>query len=224
MERVSEREEPESKVTTVKLPLKHENFINGICFDCTGEFLASISDDHSCRVWNVSECYEQLLLEFDSPPVAFKWHQTDYRKFFVFISSGTVVLHNLELQMPVMSLDTMKYSVLGGDWSTRNESLIGAVAWKQYCLIWNVSESSLPMEPIRFMPEGKVKHFAWSRVDEKTFAVSTFNQNKLIICSTADASQRTVIKFEKRIEWIKWLMTENTCIVLSGSHLFAVYV
>ena len=72
-----------------------------------------------------------------------------YRKFFVFISSGTIVLHNLELRIAVMSLDTTSCPVLHGDWSTTNESLVGAVVWKQYCLIWNMSESSLPSDPIR---------------------------------------------------------------------------
>ena len=76
---VLEEEEPDSKVTTLKLPFKHDNFINGICFDSTGKFLASVSDDHSCRVWNVNESVEQMLLEFDSAPVALKWHQTDHR-------------------------------------------------------------------------------------------------------------------------------------------------
>ena len=42
----------------------HQSYINSISFDHEGCVLASVSDDLTCRVWNVKEFDERQKLEF----------------------------------------------------------------------------------------------------------------------------------------------------------------
>jgi WD40 repeat protein len=42
----------------------HQSYINSISFDHEGCVLASVSDDLTCRVWNIKEGDERRKLEF----------------------------------------------------------------------------------------------------------------------------------------------------------------
>jgi nuclear pore complex protein Nup37 len=33
----------------------HTNYVNCVTYDPEGQFLASVSDDHKCKLWNIKE-------------------------------------------------------------------------------------------------------------------------------------------------------------------------
>ena len=210
----------ESEFQLRKLPLVHRSFVREIAFDPTGSFLASVSCDQKCYIWNLNDDCEEMQLSLKSRPAGFKWHHTDHRKFMIFLSDGSIHLYNLEECSPIIYLSALKTDLIRGDWSTVDDSYVAATVLKNYCLIWSVTESALPVEPILSVPEAEVDWVSWSKCNKNVFAVTLAKQNTLCVFNVSDLTKKTTVKFDMRINWINWLPGRNTCAVLSASKLF----
>ena len=62
---------------------KHRSYINCVCFQPdSGEFVASASDDHTCRVWSL-QGQEVACLPLGAPGMSVCWHESDPGKVSV---------------------------------------------------------------------------------------------------------------------------------------------
>ena len=52
----------------------HSDYVNSVCFEPEqGDQLASVSDDHTCRVWQIDGT-EQVRLPLGAPGMSVCWH------------------------------------------------------------------------------------------------------------------------------------------------------
>lgn len=58
----------------------HTDYINDVTFDPDkGDYVASVSDDHTCRVWSI-EGVQKACFPLGAPGMAVKWHAEDSHK------------------------------------------------------------------------------------------------------------------------------------------------
>ena len=61
----------------------HTDYINALCYDPDkGEFLASVSDDLTCRIWDM-DGGQTACLPLGSPGMDVAWHHEDSMKVLI---------------------------------------------------------------------------------------------------------------------------------------------
>lgn len=71
----------------------HSNYVNDIAWVCEGELLASVSDDFTCKFWNVTTTFENVITFcLSSAGVSIKSHPEDPNKVLVAEKRGMVYL------------------------------------------------------------------------------------------------------------------------------------
>ncbi|KAH9380344.1 hypothetical protein HPB48_016096 [Haemaphysalis longicornis] len=158
------KEEDEVKVLT-----GHKGPVNAVAFEPqSGQALASVGDDNTCRIWGVDgEQQARLLLR--SPGTALAWHPEEVGKLLVAEKRGTLRFYNASTGQPLMSLETGQPGLLlSVDWSLCNSLLLGAVAGP-HCFLWESARSSRPLDQKPVHPSGAT-NFAFSHIQEEVCA------------------------------------------------------
>ncbi|KAM9824472.1 nucleoporin Nup37 [Neosynchiropus ocellatus] len=154
----------------VKLMEGHTSYINHLVFEPTeGKQIASVSDDHTCRVWDW-EANESITLQLRSPGISVCWHPEEVFKLMVAEKKGTIRFYDLVNQQAILSLDCGQSPLMSADWCLVNTIKVGAVAGNDW-LIWDTTRSSYPQEK-RPAHVDKARLFKWSRANEKLFATT----------------------------------------------------
>lgn len=118
--------------------LGHSNYVNALAWDPEGKYLASVSDDHSCIIWNNHEDYKSKhMFLLRSAGVSVKWHFEDTEKILVAERRGIVHMYNVVSQTTVLSVESVKSPLMCADWATSNRLYIGALAGDEI-LTWNL--------------------------------------------------------------------------------------
>lgn len=117
------------KTDTVQTLKGHTNYINAIAWDPECKYLASVSDDHSCIIWNNHDDFEtkSILFFLKSAGMAVKWHQDDSEKILVAEKKGVIHMYNVISQQIVLSIDTKKSPLMSADWSLSNRLYVAAL-------------------------------------------------------------------------------------------------
>ncbi|XP_018057115.1 PREDICTED: nucleoporin Nup37 isoform X2 [Atta colombica] len=127
----------------------HKDYMNAISYEPEGELLASVSDDHTCKLWAVKEnqkCVSTFYLT--SPGTSVCWHNEESGKLLVAeknglipdwgpnplkvasIAAGELLLW--DVSRPSRPLDERTLHVEGGltvKISHANENLISSIGW-----------------------------------------------------------------------------------------------
>ncbi|XP_035003843.1 nucleoporin Nup37 [Hippoglossus stenolepis] len=154
----------------VKVMEGHTSYINHLVFEPSeGKQIASVSDDHTCRVWDL-DGNESITLRLRSPGISVCWHPEEVFKLMVAEKKGTIRFYDLVTQQAILSLDCGQSPLMSADWCLTNTIKVGAVAGNDW-LIWDITRSSYPQEK-RPAHIDKARLFKWSRANENLFATT----------------------------------------------------
>ncbi|KAF6200100.1 hypothetical protein GE061_006401 [Apolygus lucorum] len=131
-----------SDAYTSKVLRGHSNYVNDISFNPKGNFLASGSDDLTCRIWLTENNYEVLCKFYlRSPVVAVKWHHEDPGKVLVGEKSGVITFFNVTTETAIMSLLAATNPLMAVDWAPSNSQFVSAISGNQL-VVWDVTNPS----------------------------------------------------------------------------------
>jgi nuclear pore complex protein Nup37 len=151
----------------------HTNYINSIaCAPLSQGFLiASVSDDHSCRIWDLETGQDVSSLLLKSPGVAVKWHNQVHDELMVAEKAGVIKIFDLRSGKVALSLNCPENLVQDADWNTINPEFIGAAVGGDKWYIWACSGLRPQFLKGPAHTPG-IRRFRWSMVDESWFATS----------------------------------------------------
>nr|XP_009678274.1 PREDICTED: nucleoporin Nup37 isoform X2 [Struthio camelus australis] len=150
----------------------HSDYINDLVFaPKEGQEVASVSDDHTCRVWDL-EGNEKAHFVLRSPGMSVCWHPEEAFKLMVAEKNGTIRFYDLITQQAILSLECEQTPLMSADWCLKNPLKIGAVAGSDW-LIWDIARSSYPQDK-RPVHVDRARLFRWSRVNENLFATTGY--------------------------------------------------
>ncbi|XP_025027163.1 nucleoporin Nup37 isoform X2 [Python bivittatus] len=132
----------------------HSDYINDLVFSPNGQEIASVSDDHTCRVWDL-EGNLRAYFVLRSPGMSVGWHPEDAFKLMVAEKNGTIRFYDLVTHQAILSLTTDQTPLMSASWCLKNTFKVGAVAGNDW-FIWDITRSR------------------WSRVNENLFATTGY--------------------------------------------------
>lgn len=146
----------------------HSDFINSLAFDPKeGQEIASVSDDHTCRIWNL-EGTQTAHFVLHSPGMSVCWHPEENFKLMVAEKNGTIRFYDLVTHQAILSLESEQIPLMSAHWCLKNTFKVGAVAGTDW-LIWDITRSSYPQET-RPVHTDRACVFRWSAISESLFA------------------------------------------------------
>lgn len=116
----------------------HKDYINFISYEPEGELLASVSDDHTCKLWAVKEdleCVSTLYLM--SPGMSICWHSEESGKLLVAEKNGLINMYNVRSQQAIISLDTGIVPLTSASWGPNPLKVVATAAGE--LIFWDVS-------------------------------------------------------------------------------------
>lgn len=124
----------------------HRGPVNAVAFEQqTGEALASVGDDNSCRIWGLDGA-QQARIALRSAGTAVVWHPEELGKLLVAEKCGTLRLYNAMSGQPLMSMEVGQPGILlAADWCPVNSQLLVA-AVGNHCYLWETARSSRPLD------------------------------------------------------------------------------
>ncbi|XP_069685180.1 nucleoporin Nup37 [Periplaneta americana] len=131
---------------TLQVLCGHTNYVNAITYEPEGEFLATVSDDHTCKIWAIkgdNSCIATFFLT--SPGMSVCCHREENGKLLVAEKNGLLHLYNTLSQQAILSFDSGNVPLMAADWSASNSLRVAAVAAGEL-LVWDVSKPSRPVE------------------------------------------------------------------------------
>ncbi|XP_032700161.1 nucleoporin Nup37 isoform X1 [Lontra canadensis] len=150
----------------------HSDFINGLVFDPKeGQEIASVSDDHTCRIWNL-EGMQTAHFVLHSPGMSVCWHPEETFKLMVAEKNGTIRFYDLLTQQAILSLESEQMPLMSAHWCLKNTFKVGAVAGNDW-LIWDITRSSYPQDK-RPVHMDQACLFRWSTINENLFATTGY--------------------------------------------------
>ncbi|XP_072915850.1 nucleoporin Nup37 [Hemitrygon akajei] len=156
------------KGSTWKVIEGHTDYINDLVFEpINGKQVASVSDDHTCRIWDLDGNQKTSFL-LHSPGMSLCWHPEEVFKLMVAEKNGTIRFYDLVTQQAILSLDCGQMPLMSADWCLGNTIKVGAVAGNDW-LIWDITRSSYPQEKRPSHLDG-AQRFRWSKTNENLFA------------------------------------------------------
>lgn len=119
----------ESEVICMKQIDAHTNLINSV--DFSEDFLASGSDDHTCKIYSVKENYsEHSTLFFSASVTCVKFNPEETNKLLISIKDGNLFIYCLKLKQSLYSFYTQS-PLMNFDWSIKNPKFVAAIAFDQ---------------------------------------------------------------------------------------------
>uniref|UniRef100_A0A673K524 Nucleoporin Nup37 n=2 Tax=Sinocyclocheilus TaxID=75365 RepID=A0A673K524_9TELE len=204
----------------VKVMEGHTSYINHLVFEpAEGKQIASVSDDHTCRVWNL-DGNETISFRLRSPGVSVCWHPEDICKLMVAEKKGTIRFYDLVTQHAILSLDSGQVPLMSADWCLTNTIKVGAVVANDW-VIWDITRSSYPLEK-RPAHVDKARHFRWSRANENLFATTGYpgKINSQLLVHHLGHPQPVMIGSASVGAGLSWHRTLPLCVIGGDRKLF----
>ncbi|XP_062124951.1 nucleoporin Nup37 [Drosophila sulfurigaster albostrigata] len=124
----------------------HTDYVNDIAWVCDGELLASVSDDYSCRFWNISSDLENIITYYlTSAGMSVKTHPEDPNKVLIAEKRGVVHLYNVRSKQTVVSVESPKFPLMSADWANSNRLFVTAIAGGDI-VSWDLSRPFMPVD------------------------------------------------------------------------------
>lgn len=107
----------------------HDGYINTIDFSV--DYLATGSDDHTCKIFSVKEDYQQhTVLNFSASVTAVKFNPEEPNKLIISVKNGNIFIYCLKLRCSLYSFQTPT-PLMNFDWSMKNPCLVAILAGDQ---------------------------------------------------------------------------------------------
>ncbi|KAK0095844.1 hypothetical protein PV326_007210 [Microctonus aethiopoides] len=133
----------------------HKDYVNDISYESEGVLIASVSDDHTCKLWAVKEdqkCVSTFYLT--SPGMSVCWHNEESGKLLVAEKNGLIHMYNIRSQQAIMSLDAGVVSLASADWGPNPLKVACLAAGDLY--LWDVSRPSRAIDNRTIHAEGGI--------------------------------------------------------------------
>ncbi|XP_038073500.1 nucleoporin Nup37-like [Patiria miniata] len=148
----------------------HVDYINALAFEPTeGQLIASVSDDHTCRVWGL-DGVQKACFSLKAAGMSACWNSQDPMKLMVAEKRGTIRFYDLLNQQPIMSLDAGHVMLKSADWCPSDPTRVGAAVEGEW-MVWDITRSSRAEDSQQAHTEG-TQQFRWSRISENLFATT----------------------------------------------------
>ncbi|MBN3303686.1 nucleoporin Nup37 [Amia ocellicauda] len=148
----------------------HSDYINHLIFEPReGQQIASVSDDHTCRIWDL-DGKQTVSFLLRSPGMSVCWHPEEALKLMVAEKNGMVRFYDLVTQQAILSLESGQTPLMSADWCFANTIKVGAVVGNDW-IIWDITCSSYPKEK-RAAHVDRARLFRWSKANENLFATT----------------------------------------------------
>lgn len=123
----------------------HKDYINSICYETEGEILASVSDDHTCKLWAVKEDEKSISTFYlTSPGMSVCFHSEKSGKLLVGEKNGLIHMYDVRSQQAIMSLDADIVPLMSIDWAPNPLKVAALAAGK--LILWDISKPCPPLE------------------------------------------------------------------------------
>lgn len=107
----------------------HNSYINSM--DFSDEYIASGSDDHTCKIFSVKDNYEQhSVLNFSASVTCVKFNPEELNKLLISVKNGNLFIYCLKLRQSLYSFYTHA-PLMYFDWSIKNPCIVAAIAYDQ---------------------------------------------------------------------------------------------
>lgn len=158
--------------TNVTIVGEHRDHVNAVSSCPTnGGQVVSVSDDHTCCIWSVSEPMQYVAcFPLTSPGMAVCWHTKDTGKIMVAEKKGVIRMYSTITLQAFMSLDCGHTPLVSADWSLTNELRVAALAATDW-FVFDTSRSSWPLESKQAHSEGG-RLVRWSRSHDHMLATT----------------------------------------------------
>ncbi|KAG9490538.1 hypothetical protein GDO78_006070 [Eleutherodactylus coqui] len=150
----------------------HTSYINDVVFSSSeGNEIASVSDDHTCRVWDLAGNRIAMFM-LRSPGMSVVWHPLEAYKLLVAEKTGMIRIYDLIKHQAILSLESLQMPLMSADWCLHNTFRVGAVAANDW-VIWEMPRSSYPQDnnPVH---ADRATRFKWSKCNENLFATTGY--------------------------------------------------
>ncbi|XP_072856126.2 nucleoporin Nup37 [Pogona vitticeps] len=208
---------------TYKVLEGHSDFVNDLVFSPKGgQEIASVSDDHTCRVWDL-EGNLRVYFVLHSPGMSVNWHPEDELKLMVAEKNGTIRFYDLRTHQAILSLTTDQTPLMSASWCLKNTFKVGAVAGNDW-FIWDITQSSYPAEK-RPVHADRARLFRWSKVNENLFATTGYpgKMNSQLLVHHLGHSQPILIGSVPVGSGLTWHRTLSLC-AMGGDHKILFWV
>ncbi|KAL0268134.1 UNVERIFIED_CONTAM: hypothetical protein PYX00_010195 [Menopon gallinae] len=134
----------------------HSDYINDCGYDLEGDYLASVSDDLTCKLWSVNQEFHLLnTFQLTSPGMCLSWRHEDPGKLLVGEKKGIIRLYNVLTLQSLNCVICCSVPLTGISWSL-NSKMIVILAGGEL-LVTNINSVSHPMESKMIHPGGGYK-------------------------------------------------------------------
>lgn len=107
----------------------HDGYINSI--DFSEDYLATGSDDHTCKIFSVKEDYEEhSVLNFSAAVTCVKFNPEELNKLIISVKNGSLFIFCLKLRQSLYSFQTAA-PLMNFDWSMKNPCFVAVLAGDQ---------------------------------------------------------------------------------------------
>uniref|UniRef100_A0A8D0CC78 Nucleoporin Nup37 n=1 Tax=Salvator merianae TaxID=96440 RepID=A0A8D0CC78_SALMN len=198
----------------------HSDYINDLVFSPKeGQEIASVSDDHTCRVWDLEGNLKASFV-LRSPGMSVGWHPEDPFKLMVAEKNGAIRFYDLVTHQAVLSLTTNQTPLMSANWCLKNTFKVGAVAANDW-FIWDITRSSYPLDK-RPVHADRARLFRWSRVNENLFATTGYpgKMNSQLLVHHLGHPQPLLIGSAAIGSGLSWHRTLPICAVGGDHKLF----
>jgi nuclear pore complex protein Nup37 len=131
---------------TVRVLQGHRSYINQISWEPEGDYLASVSDDHTCVLWKCKDDFaKEITFNFKSAVMSAKWHPDEPGKLLVAEKCGLIHLFNVETQQAILSVEYSKVPLMYADWALNNSAFIVAVTGGDI-VFWDLKKPARPAD------------------------------------------------------------------------------
>nr|XP_008191668.2 PREDICTED: nucleoporin Nup37 [Tribolium castaneum] len=125
-----------------KVLSEHNSYINDVKFDPDNNFLVSVSDDNTAKLWDTTDFQCVVTLQLTSPGMSVCWHKDDGSKLLIAEKIGLIRFYNVETQNPILSLDYGK-PLACAHWAPSDSQLVASLQLGEL-LIWDLSKPCVP--------------------------------------------------------------------------------
>lgn len=123
----------------------HNDYINEVSFEPDNRWLASVSDDHTCRLWSVEDNFTcDVIFQLTSPGVSVSWHTEDTGKLLVAERIGIIRLYNANTQLAILSLEANN-SLSSAHWCPTYPLKVTGFAGEKL-FFWDLTKPSQSLE------------------------------------------------------------------------------
>lgn len=166
---------------TVQVLRGHTSYINDVTYDHEGEFFASVSDDHSCRIWNCKQDSQLIIFYLKSAGISVKCHPDEQEKILVAEKNGLIHLFNLKTEQAILSLDSKRTPLIKVDWSLSNSAYIAALIPGEIVLL-DLRRPSRPIETKQIHEDGGLDVSFSSKNEQIIASVGRPNMTLKVLC------------------------------------------